>query len=679
MPRAELPQNIRIKKRIDLLFEKKKIVISVLILGAVVAAVFSYMSPKKYRASGQIFFKASSINNQFLTHSGSLKNEIDFLNSENLINDVVTELKKDDILLNFKDLDQKREVLRDKSSNSLGIQVVNDEPEKSAAIANSIINKFSEESTLNSKAVLISSLKKISEREKALQEDKRRNLAQQASRISVFNMQQEDLITQIAEFESELESLELDNYRFSLQLNKFQSILENDYSRLSERILFIEDEQHNEQKTKLERIYAIEYLEELTKDFKNFQVNYPWEETYSPNSINSETDKFEENLTKLVNQLAQSETNVNLEFLKNLSINLYENQIRVNSIDITKSIIFNALTTLEQRFNLIPFSIIDEARQLRMKKVNNSLELKLNSKFEKLKAKEKTFFAEIESITNAMVPKSFFSPDITLNIILGALIGLIIGIFIAISSTTTKIELITTTKDLEESGYKIIAQIPSFPAGSPLLFDSLNESENEKLDPKILNSFSSIETFLKYGNLDNPLKTILVTSGQDGEGKSVIASNIAIALANSGNKVLLVDADLKKPQLNKFFKIKATPSLAHYLFRKKELDEIIKSTHNNNLDLITCIEFPQNPAVIITSERMQNFMNQVKQKYDYVVYDTSSLCLLKETASITKNIDEVIIVVKANYSKISDFLNTDFMLTESGTSNFNVVLNDVKA
>jgi len=368
-----------------------------------------------------------------------------------------------------------------------------------------------------------------------------------------------------------------------------------------------------------------------------------------------------------------------LEFLKNLSINLYENQIRVNSIDITKSIIFNALTTLEQRFNLIPFSIIDEARQLRMKKVNNSLELKLNSKFEKLKAKEKTFFAEIESITNAMVPKSFFSPDITLNIILGALIGLIIGIFIAISSTTTKIELITTTKDLEESGYKIIAQIPSFPAGSPLLFDSLNESENEKLDPKILNSFSSIETFLKYGNLDNPLKTILVTSGQDGEGKSVIASNIAIALANSGNKVLLVDADLKKPQLNKFFKIKATPSLAHYLFRKKELDEIIKSTHNNNLDLITCIEFPQNPAVIITSERMQNFMNQVKQKYDYVVYDTSSLCLLKETASITKNIDEVIIVVKANYSKISDFLNTDFMLTESGTSNFNVVLNDVKA
>jgi capsular exopolysaccharide synthesis family protein len=170
----------------------------------------------------------------------------------------------------------------------------------------------------------------------------------------------------------------------------------------------------------------------------------------------------------------------------------------------------------------------------------------------------------------------------------------------------------------------------------------------------------------------------MVSSGQDSEGKSVVASNVAIALANGDNKVLLVDADLKHPQLNKYFKMKSTPSLAHYLFRKKELEEIIRTTHNKNLDIITCIEFPQNPAVIITSERMKNFMSEVVKEYDYVVYDTCSLCTLKETAEIAKEMDEVILVVRANQSKILEFVNAENLLKEKGVNNVNVVLNDVK-
>ena len=208
--------------------------------------------------------------------------------------------------------------------------------------------------------------------------------------------------------------------------------------------------------------------------------------------------------------------------------------------------------------------------------------------------------------------------------------------------------MIKSPEDIEEIGFKIVSIVPSIPSESPLLFDVLNQNEQKQLDPKIIDSFKNIEIFLKYGSLDKTLKSILVTSGQESEGKSLIASNVAISLANSDHKVLLVDADLIQPQLHKFFRVKSTPSLAHYLFRKKELNEIIRETHNSNLDLITCIEFPQNPSVIITSERMKNFMKSVENKYDYIVYDTSSLAKLKETAAMAADIDEVILVVRSN-------------------------------
>ena len=265
-----------------------------------------------------------------------------------------------------------------------------------------------------------------------------------------------------------------------------------------------------------------------------------------------------------------------------------------------------------------------------------------------------------------------------MNVFLGSLLGLILGVLTALFTKKDDIDLIKTVADIEELGYSIISQIPSFQGGPEILFDAVKDGDTENRNTKLIEAFTNIGTFLKYGSLDKSLRTILVTSGNDGEGKSIIASNIAIALANDDNKVLLIDADLKHPQLNKFFKLKSSPSLAHYLFRKKELDEIIRNTYKDNLKLITCIEFPQNPSAIITCERMGNFIEQVKEDYDYIIYDSSSLCSLKETASIAKQMDEVMLVIMAGKTKQSELVKAESILNEYGVTSFNVILNNVK-
>ncbi len=676
----KIPTKLRIKKRAKLILGKKKLVLTFLAIGVILASIISFLLPKYYRATGSINLDSRTVNSNFLENNGSLEHEISLLKSDTITKQTTEILAREGISVSKNDILNSGEFSADNAATSINVSMISDDGEKSARIVNALIQNFAEFSMLNSRDRYIATLSAISEREEALNEEiQRYNAGLGGARIPTLAPQQEQIISQIAEFESELESIELKNSLYNQQLEKLKQLLEERYPRISSSILSFESSKINNSQVKLERLEIINLLSRVQQRLRNFQIDYPWEQNYNINNLGPAQTEFASNIEEMIDVVVKNREIENVDFLKKLSKRLFENQVMVSAIDNTKLIIFNTMTDLEQNFNRIPYSIINIARQSRMQKFNNNLSLKIKTEKLRLKEIENNFYAEVESIKNATTPDSYFSPNTTLYIFLGGLLGLLGGIFVALSSNSNKIELIKSTEDLEESGYKIIAQIPSFPEGSSLIFDSLSETEKDKQDQKIINAFEGISVFLKYGSLDKPLKTILVASGQDGEGKSVVASNVAIALANSNNKVLLVDADLKHPQLNKYFRMKSTPSLAHYLFRKKELDEIIRTTNNKNLNIITCIEFPQNPAVIITSERMKNFMSQVVEDYDYVVYDTCSLSILKETAEIAKEMDEVILVVRADQSKVLEVVNAENLLKEYGINNFNVVLNDVKA
>lgn len=675
----KIPIRLIVKKKIKSILVEKKLILTLFFIGIILASIISFLLPKYYRATGSLALDYKTVNSKFLENSGSLEKEISLLKSDSITKQTTEILAKEGISVSKNDILKSGEFKADKASANIYVSMVSKDAEKSSNIVNTIMQIFNEFSLLNSREPYIAALKAISEREDALQEEiQRTNAGLGGTKITTLSSEQEQIIDQIAEFESELESVELKISFYNRQLEKLQKLLEEKYPEISSSILSFESSKINNSKTKLQRLEIINLLSRVQQRLTNFQIEYPWEQNYNISNLNSAKTEFATNIDGIIDVVAKNKNVENIAFLKALSKRLFENQVMVSAIDNTKLIIFNIMRDLENSFNRIPFSIIDVARQSRLQKFNNNLSIKIKIEKLRLKKIENNFYAEVESIKNAEPPDSYFSPNTTLYIFLGGLLGFLSGIFFAVFFKSNKIDLIKSSEDLEESDYKIIAQIPSFPEGSSLLFDSLSRTEKDKVDPKILNAFDGISVFLKYGSLDKPLKTIMVASGQDGEGKSVIAANVALALANDDNKVLLVDVDLKNPQLNKYFKLKSTPSLAHYLFRKKELDEIIRTTHNKNLNIITCIEFPQNPSVIITSERMKNFMSQVAKDYDYVVYDTCSLCKLKETAEIAKEMDEVILVIRANTSKILDVANAENLLKINGINNFNVVLNDVK-
>ena len=676
----QLPLNTRIKKRIKLILEKKKIVIISLFSCLFLAATISFLLPKSYQSRSKIFFKSVAVNNNILSNTGNYKNELDLLYSEKLLKNTATTLAQEGFAVSINDILESSEILEDLGSAAISVSIISDNAIKSAKINNTLVQKFKQYCSINSKSSLIKTLNLLKEREESLLDFVRTSMAgQQGNAGFAMSAQQDILINQISQFESELEIIEIENQYLSASLKELEVTLDSQFPNVTSDIKILDNTELNATILKLQRLEAKNNLSQLTSNLNNFNISYPWQENYNLAELSDTYTRLNNNLDKQIDIIISNSEIKNEDFLKQLTKKIYNNRIKTAGIDLSKSIIFNTMTALEEKFNMIPFEIMDEVRRTRTKRFNVALGLKLKTKEKRFRDLEPNLYSEIESITDAKIPTTYFSPNTTLNIILGGILGLIIGLFFAANSDTVKIELIRGVEDLEEAGYKIVAQIPSFPKDSPLLFDELNKQDEKKVDVSVLNAFNSIETFLKYGSLENPLKTVLITSGQAGEGKSIIASNIAIALANTDHKVLLVDADLKTPLLHKLFRIKSTPSLAHFLFRKKEFDEIVRKTHNKNLDLITCIEFPQNPSVIITSERMNNFMENVRDKYDYIIYDSSSLCSLKETAVMAQNIDEVILVVRANKSKLSEINNSVDLLFESGVHEFDIVLNDVNA
>ena len=163
-------------------------------------------------------------------------------------------------------------------------------------------------------------------------------------------------------------------------------------------------------------------------------------------------------------------------------------------------------------------------------------------------------------------------------------------------------------------------------------------------------AYRSLRSNIEYSSFDNEYRVIVVTSSVPGEGKSTTSGNLALALAQSGNKVLLVDCDMRKPSLHKKFKISNSAGLADFLLKKKEFADVVKE-RSSNLTIITAGKIPPNPAEMLASRSMSNFINTMKENFHYVILDTPPLQAVTDAQILSTKSDGVLLVVRAGETK----------------------------
>ena len=190
-------------------------------------------------------------------------------------------------------------------------------------------------------------------------------------------------------------------------------------------------------------------------------------------------------------------------------------------------------------------------------------------------------------------------------------------------------------------------------------------------------AYRSLRSNIEYSSFDDEYRVIVVTSSVPGEGKSTTAGNLAIALAQSGNKVLLVDCDMRKPSIHKKFKISNAAGTAELLLRKKSFEEVAND-YNENLTIITAGKIPPNPSEMLASRAMTAFIKEMKNEFKYIILDTPPLQAVTDAQVLSTKADGVLLVVKAGSTKKELVSNSVDLINKVHGKVIGTVLNGVE-
>ena len=190
-------------------------------------------------------------------------------------------------------------------------------------------------------------------------------------------------------------------------------------------------------------------------------------------------------------------------------------------------------------------------------------------------------------------------------------------------------------------------------------------------------AYRSLRSNIEYSSFDDEHRVIVVTSSVPEEGKSTTSGNLAIALAQSGNSVLLVDCDMRKPSIHKNFKISNAAGTAELLLRKKLFEEVANK-YNENLTIITAGKIPPNPSEMLASRAMTAFIEEMKKEFKYIILDTPPLQAVTDAQVLSTKADGVLLVVRAGSTKREMVFNSVDLIKKVHGKVIGTVLNGVE-
>ncbi len=264
------------------------------------------------------------------------------------------------------------------------------------------------------------------------------------------------------------------------------------------------------------------------------------------------------------------------------------------------------------------------------------------------------------------------------NIFISSVLGLLIGIALAFGleyldntiknknhiSGLTNLPVIGTIPHIDvDEPIDVGKKIKSLPEKLGFKKEWQEESDDRNIQRKkamisqlnprsfVSESYRTLRTNIQFVNIDEPLKSLLISSPGPGEGKTTTSINTAISFADMGIRVCLVDADIRKPKYHLLFELNESPGLADIIISQKGIDESIQATSINNLHVLTAGTNATDHSEIFSSIRMSHLMSELEKRYDMVIYDSSPILLLTDTIILSSRVDGVLLVVKNNITE----------------------------
>lgn len=356
-------------------------------------------------------------------------------------------------------------------------------------------------------------------------------------------------------------------------------------------------------------------------------------------------------------------------------IALYESNLK--NLTKQESSVRQILNGYEGALKKLPETERELARRMRHTKVNADIYTLLLQKHEEARIARASTISNINIIDPAITPGAPIKPNKQKNLLLGLLVGLMLGVGLAFFQEY----LDDSIKDAEGARLQlnapVLAVIPFIPRREG---DENGRSASliTQLEPKsaVSEAFRSLRTSIHFSAINREKKFLLITSTFPGEGKTTISANLAVTLSQTGGRVLLLDCDLRRPQLHNLFSRAKVPGLTEVLAGDATLESVLYDTGISGLDFVSAGTSPPNPAELLGSEQMANLLLSLGETYDHILIDAPPVLAVTDAPLLTTRCDMAMVVLETERVPVKAAQRMHEMLANVQAPVAGVIVND---
>jgi succinoglycan biosynthesis transport protein ExoP len=442
---------------------------------------------------------------------------------------------------------------------------------------------------------------------------------------------------------------------------------------------------------------------QLNDQLTRYRPDHP-EVVLSQRQVDAAQSLMQEKVSAIVQDnsaIGFSDTDLQLgQFRTQLVTDFFASELeRLSLVNQAESLI-ETRAVYQQRADTFPRLSTEQADLERRIKVSQTTYESLLTQYQEIRVAEQQTIANTRIISPALVPEDSTLLTSTLGKLILAVMGTGVAASLGVAAALVahlldrKMRTIADAKGL--FGYPVLGVIPSSGEESlgqltqsfvNSLGDSLNMSIKEakvivRDAPRSAGSaaFQMLQANLKFLSSDKQARVITITSSIPGEGKSTVSSNLAAVMAQIGRRVLLVDADMRRPTQHKVWDLLSPiPGLSDLLVGEAKLTDVLAQDVMPNLSIIPAGSTPPNPIALLDSERMSQLLNTFRQSYDYIIIDTPPLAGIADATVIGKMSDGVLLVSRLDVCTLDSAKTSKQFLKQGEQNVLGLVINDVNS
>ncbi|OCC15636.1 Tyrosine-protein kinase Wzc [Dissulfuribacter thermophilus] len=304
---------------------------------------------------------------------------------------------------------------------------------------------------------------------------------------------------------------------------------------------------------------------------------------------------------------------------------------------------------------------------------NRALYDALIKRIKQQSASEQTQTVNIWVVKKAEVPVAPATPKKKRNLLLAVVLGLFGGIGMAFFVEY----LDNTVKSVEEVEQKTGLPVLTVVADVKEKHESIDRQVLEHPRGPIAESFRALRSQLMLSSAEHPPRSILISSAVEGEGKTALVVNLATTLSEANRSVLAIDCDLRKPRLHKAFNLVNDKGLSSYLVGEAGEQDVIVNLSEPKIDVMTSGPIPPNPAELLASNRMEELVTRMKDKYDFVLFDSSPILSATDSQILSRLAEGTILVIRAGETTFEQLQGALRLFRSVNANILGIVLNGV--